>query len=110
METWSQAGEERLPAEGTEKGSIVLGQGMMFDKKGLVGLAKGEEEDLDVEFPADWRVPVLAGKTVQVTVKVAEVSEPVVPAVDEAFIKSFGVKGGDVAQFRSDIRANLGVS
>ena len=29
------------------------------------------------------------------------------PAVDEAFIKSFGVKGGDVEQFRSDIRANL---
>ena len=52
-------------------------------------------------------MPVLAGKTVQVTVKVAEVSEPVVPAVDEAFIKSFGVKGGDVEQFRSDIRANL---
>ena len=24
VETWSQAGEERLPAEGTEKGSIVL--------------------------------------------------------------------------------------
>lgn len=109
VETWSQAGEERLPAEGTEKGSIVLGQGMMFDtiEKGVVGLAKGEEKTLDVEFPADWRVPVLAGKTVQVTVKVAEVSEPVVPAVDEAFIKSFGVKGGDVEQFRSDIRANL---
>jgi trigger factor len=109
VETWSQAGEERLPAEGTEKGSIVLGQGMMFDtiEKGLVGLAKGEEKTLDVEFLADWRVPVLAGKTVQVTVKVAEVSEPVVPAVDEAFIKSFGVKGGDVEQFRSDIRANL---
>ena len=27
--------------------------------------------------------------------------------IDEAFIKSFGVKGGDVEQFRSDIRANL---
>ena len=44
VETWSQAGEERLPAEGTEKGSIVLGQGMMFDtiEKGLVGLLVGE--------------------------------------------------------------------
>lgn len=109
LETWSQAGDERLPAEGTEKGTIVLGQNMMFEtiEKGLVGLAKGEEKTLDVEFPADWRVQALAGRTVQVTVKVTEVSEESLPEVDEAFIRSFGVKGGDVEQFRNDIRANL---
>jgi len=109
VETWSQAGDERLPAEGTEKGSIVLGQNMMFEtiEQGLVGMAKGEEKTLDVEFPADWRVPVLAGKNVKVTVKVTEVSEESLPVVDEAFIKSFGVKGGNEEQFRKDIRANL---
>ena len=109
LETFSQAGDERLPAEGTEKGTIVIGQNMMFEaiEKGLVGLAKGEEKTLDVEFPADWRVEALAGKTVQVTVKVTEVSEESLPAVDDAFIKSFGVKAGDVEQFRKDIRANL---
>ena len=109
LETFSQAGDERLPAEGTEKGTIVIGQNMMFEtiEKGLVGLAKGEEKTLDVEFPADWRVEALAGKTVQVTVKVTEVSEESLPEVDDAFIKSFGVKAGDVEQFRKDIRANL---
>lgn len=109
LETFSQAGDERLPAEGTEKGTIVIGQNMMFEtiEKGLVGLAKGEEKTLDVEFPADWRVEALAGKTVQVTVKVTEVSEESLPDVDDAFIKSFGVKAGDVEQFRKDIRANL---
>ena len=41
LETFSQAGDERLPAEGTEKGTIVIGQNMMFEtiEKGLVGLA-----------------------------------------------------------------------
>lgn len=109
VETWSQAGDERLPAEGVEKGSIILGQGMMFEtiEKGLVGLATGEEKTLDVEFPADWRVPALAGRNVQVTVKVAGVSEEALPDVDDAFIKSFGVKAGDTEQFRKDIRANL---
>ncbi|MBD8635654.1 trigger factor [Stenotrophomonas sp. CFBP 13725] len=109
LETFSQAGDERLPAEGTEKGTIIIGQNMMFEaiEKGLVGLAKGEEKTLDVDFPADWRVEALAGKTVQVTVKVTEVSEESLPVVDDAFIKSFGVKAGDVEQFRSDIRANL---
>jgi len=109
LETFSQVGDERLPAEGVEKGTIVVGQNMMFEaiEKGLVGLAKGEEKTLDVDFPADWRVEALAGKTVQVTVKVTEVSEESLPEVDDAFIKSFGVKGGDVEQFRKDIRANL---
>ncbi|MCL7714419.1 trigger factor [Stenotrophomonas mori] len=109
LETWSQAGDERLPAEGVEKGSIVIGQGMMFEQieQGLVGLAKGEEKTLDVAFPADWRVPALAGKEVKVTVKATDVSEPVVPEVDAAFIKSFGVKNGEAEQFRADIRSNL---
>ena len=109
VETWSQVGDERLPAEGVEKGSIILGQGMMFEtiEKGLVGLATGEEKTLDVEFPADWRVPALAGKNVKVTVKVAGASEEALPDVDDAFIKSFGVKAGDTEQFRKDIRANL---
>ncbi|MFT4248371.1 MAG: trigger factor [Pseudomonas sp.] len=109
LETWSQAGDERLPAEGVEKGSSILGSGVMFEQieKGLEGLAKGEEKTLSVDFPAEWRVPQLAGKTVQVHVKATEVSEPVLPEADKAFIKSFGVKSGELEQFRSDIRANL---
>ena len=109
LETWSQAGDERLPAEGAEKGSSVIGSGVMFDKieQGLIGLAKGQEKTLDIEFPADWRVPQLAGKAVQVHVKALEVSEPVLPEVNKEFIKSFGVKSGDAEQFRKEIRTNL---
>ncbi len=109
LETWSQAGDERLPAEGAERGSSILGSGVMFDQieKGLEGLSKGEEKTLSVEFPADWRVPQLAGKTVAVHVKAVEVSEPVLPEVNKEFIKSFGVKNGEVEQFRADIRSNL---
>ncbi|HYP69470.1 MAG TPA: trigger factor, partial [Variovorax sp.] len=109
LETWSQAGDERLPAEGVERGSSILGSGVMFEQieKGLEGLAKGEEKSLTVEFPADWRVPQLAGKTVEVHLKAVEVSEPVLPEVNKEFIKSFGVKNGEVEQFRADIRSNL---
>jgi trigger factor len=109
LETWSQAGDERLPAEGAEKGSSILGSGVMFEQieKGLEGLAKGEEKTLSVDFPADWRVPQLAGKTVDVHVKATDVSEPVLPEVNKEFIKSFGVKNGEAEQFRADIRSNL---
>jgi trigger factor len=109
LETWSQAGDERLPAEGVEKGSSVIGSGGMFPaiEQGLVGMSKDEEKTLTVDFPADWRVPQFAGKQVQVHVKAVDVAAPVLPDVDKEFIKSFGVKSGDAEQFRKDIRINL---
>ena len=109
VETWSQVGDERLPAEGIERGVTVIGSGGMYPEleAALIGMKKDEEKSIEVSFPADWRVPQLAGKTAQVHLKVEQVSEQVKPEVDMPFIKSFGVKSGDPVQFRSDIRSNL---
>lgn len=107
--TWSQAGDERVPAEGVERGASVIGSAGMLPaiEAGMAGLKAGEEAELNVEFPADWRVPQFAGRTVQVHLKATKVSEPVLPEVDAGFIKSFGIKSGDMDQFRADIRSNL---
>ena len=109
VETWSQVGDERLPAEGIERGVTVIGTGGMYPdiENALVGMAKGDEKTVDITFPADWRVPQLAGKSAHVHLKTEQVSEQVLPEVDAAFIRSFGVKSGEAEQFRSDIRTNL---
>ncbi|WP_159015322.1 trigger factor [Cognatiluteimonas profundi] len=109
LETWSQAGDERIPAEGTEKGVAVIGAGSMLAEieSALAGMKAGDEKSIEVAFPAEWRVPQLAGRTVQVHLKAEQVSEPVMPEVDEAFIRSFGVKSGETEQFRAEIRSNL---
>ena len=109
IQTWSMAGDERVPAEGTERGAAILGSGNMLPaiESALSGMKTGDEKTIDVEFPADWRVPQFAGKTVQVNLAVTQVSEPVLPEVDTDFIKSFGVRSGDADQFRADIRSNL---
>ena len=109
VETWSQAGDERLPAEGVEHGVDVIGSGAMLPEieAALAGMHAGEEKTIEVSFPAEWRVPKLAGKTVQVHLKAEQVSEPVLPEIDPAFIRSFGVKSGEMAQFRTEIRNNL---
>jgi trigger factor len=109
LATWSQAGEERVPAEGSERGVAVIGAGVMYPEleKALAGMSAGEEKTVEVTFPADWRVPALAGKTAQVHLAVEQVAEPVLPEADAAFIRSFGVKSGELEQFRSDIRSNL---
>ncbi|MCL1634062.1 trigger factor [Luteimonas sp. SX5] len=109
LEMWSEAGGVRLPAEGVEKGSTVLGSGMMFGglEAALPGMARGEQKTADVDFPADWPVAPLAGKTAQMHVTALNVSEAKLPEVDQAFIRSFGVKSGEMDRFRSDIRSNL---
>jgi trigger factor len=109
IEMWSEADGVRLPAEGVEQGSTVLGSGTMFAglESALPGLSKGEEKTASVDFPADWPVPALAGKTAQMHLKVLNVAEAKLPEVDQAFIRSFGVKSGEIERFRADIRTNL---
>ena len=113
VETWSlvpgDAGDERLPAEGAEKGVAVIGSGAMLPalESALGGMVAGDEKTVEVDFPADYRVPQLAGRSAQVHLKAEQVSEPVLPEADAAFIRSFGVKSGDTDQFRADIRSNL---
>ena len=109
VETWTQLGDERIPAEGVERGTTVIGSGGMFKdiEDALVGLEAGGEKIVDVAFPGDWRVPALAGRSATVHVKVARVSESQLPEADAAFIRSFGVRSGEIDQFRGDIRTNL---
>jgi trigger factor len=109
LETWSVVDGERLPAEGVEHGATVLGSGAMFNaiESALVGMTAGEEKTAEIEFPADWRGQQFAGRKVQVNLKANKVSEPVLPDVDAAFIKSFGIRSGEIEQFRADIRSNL---
>jgi trigger factor len=109
VENWSQLGDERLPPEGAEQGTVVIGTGAMLPEleKALVGMSAGDEKTVEVAFPENWRVPKLAGKTVQVHMKAVQVSEEVLPEVDTAFIRSFGVRSGEMSQFRAEIRSNL---
>ncbi|MDO4708278.1 MAG: trigger factor [Pseudomonadota bacterium] len=109
VEMFSEVDGVRLPAEGAERGQTVLGSGALFApiEEAVAGLAAGESKTVKVDFPADWRVEQLAGKSADVTVKALQVAELKRPEVDHAFIRSFGVKSGEAEQFRSEIRSNL---
>ncbi|MEN1940978.1 trigger factor [Luteimonas sp. MJ246] len=109
IETWSEVDGERMPAEGTERGVSVIGSGAMFAdiEAALVGMSTGDGKEVEVTFPEGWRVPQLAGKSAKVHLRAEQVSEEVLPEADAAFIRSFGVKSGEMDQFRVDIRTNL---
>ena len=105
----TSASGERLPAEGEELGATVIGSNAMPAQveAGLVGTIAGDQREIDVDFPADWRVPALAGLQAKVSVSVSQVAESHLPEIDEAFIKSFGVRSGKEEVFRREVRANL---
>ena len=109
LETSSTVDGQRMPAEGAEKTSTVLGSGSMYPEveAAIIGMQPGEEKTIDVTLPGDWHMPQFAGKTVTSTFKLLDVAEQVLPEVDAAFIRSFGVKSGDAEQFKTEIRSNL---
>ncbi len=109
LETASTIDGQRMPAEGVEKTSTVLGSGGMYPEveSAIVGMQRGEQKTIDVTLPADWHMPQFAGKTVTSTFKLVDLAEQVLPEVDAVFIRSFGVKSGDLEQFKSEIRSNL---
>jgi trigger factor len=109
LETSSTVDGTRMPAEGVERTSTVLGSAAIYPEveSAIVGMQPGEEKTLDVTLPADWHAAQFAGKTITSTFKLLDVAEQVLPEVDAAFIRSFGVKSGELEQFKVEIRANL---
>lgn len=105
----AEAGGARHPATGFDRVGTLIGSGAFLAEieNALVGHKAGDEFTADAVFPAGFREPLIAGKTAKVTIKVVRVQEPHLPAVDEAFAASFGIKDGGLARFREDVRANL---
>lgn len=109
FESFVMVGETRVPAEGVDRSGTVIGSGAIYPEveAKLVGLAAGESAELTHTFPDPHPVADLAGKTGTMTIKVVRVSEALLPAVDDAFIASFGITEGGVEAFRREVRANL---
>ncbi|MCF6282194.1 MAG: trigger factor [Candidatus Polarisedimenticolaceae bacterium] len=88
---------------------LLLGSNSMIEgfEEGLVGAAKGETRTLALKFPEDYSSENLAGKDVSFEVEVTEVSEGVLPEVDDEFAKLFGMAEGGAEKLREDIRSNM---
>lgn len=103
------AADGRHPAEGADRAATLVGSGAFVKEveDALAGMRVGEEKTVAANFPAGFREPAIAGKSASVALKVVRVQEQVLPAVDEAFIASFGIREGGLEKFRADVRANL---
>ena len=94
-----------MPFEGGkgENHSLELGSGSFvpgFEDQ-VIGMKAGDEKDIDITFPENY-TPELAGQAVVFKVKVHEVKEKEVPAMDDEFAK-------DVSEFDTlkELKADL---
>ncbi|MEA3469469.1 MAG: trigger factor [Thermodesulfobacteriota bacterium] len=89
--------------------SVDVGAGKLspeFEEK-FVGMKQGEDASHDVEFPAEYVNPVLAGKKVEFRVKVKDVKERVLQELNDEFAKDVDERYTSLADLQSDIRERL---
>ncbi len=104
----------RIEGESFEGGqasdyTLELGAGRHLEalEEGLKGTLPRETRTVTVPFPADYPREELAGRTAEFEVVVKSVQEKRIPALDEAFVRSFGVEDGSIETLREEVRHGL---
>ena len=80
--------------------------GADFEQK-LLGLKQGEKTLYEVDFPATYPNPLLAGKKVEFKVDVKEVKIRVMPEIDDELAKDVDEKYQSLEDLKAAIRADL---
>jgi len=88
---------------------IQLGEGRMLPEfeAALAGMAAGEAKSFALTFPADYHGKEVAGKTARFALTLKDLTEPVLPPLDDDFAHAFGVKSGRIDDLRAEVEANL---
>lgn len=71
----------------------------------LIGVKAGDKRTVNVDFPADFVTPQLAGKKGMYEVEVVEVKEKVLPALDDELAKAYGAES--LEKLRAGVRRDL---
>jgi len=71
----------------------------------LGGAGAGEKKTVNVDFPADFVTPQLAGKKGVYEVEIVEVKEKVLPALDDVFAKSYGAES--IEKLKEGVKRDL---
>ncbi|NUK30749.1 trigger factor [Parageobacillus sp. VR-IP] len=99
------------PFEGgkAENYSLEIGSGTFIPgfEDQLIGMQAGEEKEIQVTFPEEYHAKELAGKPATFKVKVHEVKEKRLPALDDEFAKDVDDEVETLEQLKEKIRKRL---
>jgi len=88
---------------------VVCGSKQMIPgfEDNLAGLVTGANKVFTLNFPEDYKNTKLAGKAAEFEVDVIKVEEPLLPEINEDFVKAYGIEDGSVESFRDDVRNSM---
>ncbi|MGX1263519.1 trigger factor [Rossellomorea marisflavi] len=89
--------------------SLELGSGQFIPgfEEQLVGVAAGEEKDVEVSFPEEYHAAELAGKAATFKVKIHEIKGKELPALDDEFAKDADEEVETLAELKEKIENRL---
>ena len=76
-------------------------------ENGLVGMKKGEESSVEVNFTADSPNPMMAGKKIEFKINVKDIKERVLPDLDDEFAKDVGEEFDTLTALRDNVREKI---
>lgn len=92
-----------------ENHSLELGSGAFIPgfEEQLIGVATGEEKDVNVTFPEEYHAAELAGKPAVFKVKVHEIKGKELPALDDEFAKDVDEEVETLDELKEKIKNRL---
>jgi len=105
--------EARMGNKPLEEGKAIdfaveVGSGRFiqeFEEK-LIGLKPEEEKEIEISFAEDYGYKKWAGKTISFHVKIKEIKEKVLPALDDEFAKDLG-DYSSLEEFKLKLKAEI---
>lgn len=100
---------DKVPVEGGQgkDAAIIIGKDYVvpgFDKK-IIGAKKDDVREFELPYPDSFHMKNLAGKMVEFRVKIKDVFSREIPAVDDEFVKGFGLKKAE--ELRENIKKSV---
>jgi trigger factor len=88
---------------------FIVGEGQMLPQfdLGVRGMKAGESKTFPVAFPADYQGHDVAGKEADFLVTMKKIEAQHLPEVNEAFVKTLGIRDATVEALRADVKKNL---
>ncbi len=100
---------QEMPQVKNDNLTIDIGSGEMdveFEAM-LVGKNSGDEGAHEIDFPAAHPNPILKGKKVEFRIKVKDIKERLLPAIDDEFAKDAGAEFNSLDDLKASIRERL---
>lgn len=99
---------EKFDGGTAENQVIEIGAGMFIPgfEEQLVGMKKGEEKDITVKFPEDYRAKQLAGKDAVFHIKLHDVKEKELPELNDEFAQDVS-EFDTIEEYKNSIREHI---